>query len=142
MPKFLLDANLSPKHGRYLSMRFGLDVESLLTRGLGELSDHEVLRLAKSSGRVVITLDRDFAPPTWQSAPSNKGSFTSTYRTAVATCPISNGFSANSSNINRPPSTWITRWLSRGRIGSKFTDEGPAASNDLIDIEAIVAMTR
>lgn len=63
MAKFLLDANLSPKIGRYLSEQFGLDVTSLLTLGRGEISDHEVLRLARSSGRVIITLDEDFARP-------------------------------------------------------------------------------
>ena len=63
MPKYLLDANLSPKVGRYLSMQFGLDVLSLLTMGLGEIPDHEVLRLARSAGRIVITMDRDFVQP-------------------------------------------------------------------------------
>jgi len=61
--KFWLDANLSPKIGRYLSARFDLDVLSLLTMGLGEIPDNEVLRLARSTGRVVITLDRDFVQP-------------------------------------------------------------------------------
>ncbi|CAA9586534.1 MAG: hypothetical protein AVDCRST_MAG87-4020 [uncultured Thermomicrobiales bacterium] len=63
MPRYLLDANLSPKVGRYLSVQFGLDVRSLLAMGLGEIPDHEVLRLARSAGRVVITLDRDFVQP-------------------------------------------------------------------------------
>lgn len=31
--------------------------------GLDEIPDHEVLRLARSAGRVVITLDRDFVQP-------------------------------------------------------------------------------
>jgi predicted nuclease of predicted toxin-antitoxin system len=44
-------------------VQFGLDVLSLLTMGLGEIPDHEVLRLARSAGRIVITLDRDFAQP-------------------------------------------------------------------------------
>lgn len=61
--KFLLDANLSPKIGRYLSTHFGLDVASLLHLGLGEIPDHEVLRLARADHRVVITLDRDFLQP-------------------------------------------------------------------------------
>jgi predicted nuclease of predicted toxin-antitoxin system len=63
VPKYLLDANLSPKVGRYLSVQFGLDVLSLLTMGLGEVPDHEVLRLARSAGRIVITMDRDFVQP-------------------------------------------------------------------------------
>ena len=41
----------------------GLDVDSLLARGLGEISDSEVLRIAKSENRIVITLDRDFLEP-------------------------------------------------------------------------------
>ena len=43
--------------------RFGLDVVSLLTLGLGEISDREVLRRARVSGRVVVTLDEDFVQP-------------------------------------------------------------------------------
>lgn len=61
MPKYLLDANLSPKVGRYLATRFGIDVISLLTMDRGEIGDQEVLRLSRSTGRVVITLDADFA---------------------------------------------------------------------------------
>ncbi len=44
-------------------MRFGLDVVSLLTLGLGGISDREVLRRARSSGRVIVTLDEDFVQP-------------------------------------------------------------------------------
>lgn len=60
MTKYLLDANLSPKTGRYLAATFGLDVESLHGLRLGGLSDPEVARRALRSGRVVITLDSDF----------------------------------------------------------------------------------
>lgn len=63
MSKFLLDANLSPKIARHLSIAFALDVTSLLRLGLGELPDHEVLRLARANQRVIITLDRDFLEP-------------------------------------------------------------------------------
>lgn len=59
--RFLLDANLSPKVGRFLTQQLGLDVYSLQGRGLGQLPDHEVVRMARSTGRVIITLDRDFA---------------------------------------------------------------------------------
>lgn len=62
-PKFLLDANLSPKVGKYLTMHFGFDVYSLLHHGHGEIEDPEVLRLARSTRRVIITLDRDFIEP-------------------------------------------------------------------------------
>ncbi len=73
MPKFLLDANLSPKVGRYLSTHFGLDVTSLLALGLGEISDREVLRRARSSGRVIITLDEDFIQPYSTTGRVNQG---------------------------------------------------------------------
>jgi predicted nuclease of predicted toxin-antitoxin system len=59
--RFLLDANLSPKVGRFLARQLRLDVVSLQGRGLGQLPDHEVLQMARSTGRVIITLDRDFA---------------------------------------------------------------------------------
>jgi predicted nuclease of predicted toxin-antitoxin system len=63
VPKLLLDANLSPKTARFLAATFGFDVVSLLERGLGELPDHEVIRLARFEGRIVITLDEDFIRP-------------------------------------------------------------------------------
>lgn len=62
-PKFLLDANLSPKIVRYLTRQFGFDVYSLLHHGRGEIGDPDVLRLARSTRRVIITLDRDFIEP-------------------------------------------------------------------------------
>lgn len=61
VPKFLLDANLSPKTSRFLSNRFGFDVYPLQGSSLVRLQDHEVIRLARSQGRVIITLDRDYA---------------------------------------------------------------------------------
>jgi predicted nuclease of predicted toxin-antitoxin system len=61
VPKYLLDANLSPKIGRYLAKRFGIDILSLLTMDRGEIGDQEVLRLARSMGRVLITMDADFS---------------------------------------------------------------------------------
>ncbi len=59
--RFLLDANLSPKVGRFLTRQLNLDVVSLQGQRLGQLPDHEVIRMARSTGRVIITLDRDFA---------------------------------------------------------------------------------
>ncbi len=59
--RFLLDANLSPRVGRFLTRQLQLDVVSLQGQRLGQLPDHEVLRMARSTGRVIITLDRDFA---------------------------------------------------------------------------------
>src|SRR5687768_13584168 len=61
MPRFLLDANLPPKLARALSREFGIDVVSLISLGLGQLSDPAVLEFAHRSGRVLITLDRDFS---------------------------------------------------------------------------------
>jgi uncharacterized protein (DUF433 family) len=59
--KFLLDANLSPKVGRFLRDQCGLDVVSLHGLGLGELPDTAVIRMVRDQQRVIITLDRDFA---------------------------------------------------------------------------------
>jgi len=59
--RFLLDANISPKVGRFLARHLQLDVFSLQGQRLGQIPDHEVIRMARSMGRVIITLDRDFA---------------------------------------------------------------------------------
>lgn len=59
--KFLLDANLSPRVARFLAEQFQLDVTSLQGQGLGELPDHEVIKLARQQGRVIITLDQDYS---------------------------------------------------------------------------------
>ena len=61
MTRFLLDANLSPKVARFLARELQLDVVSLQGQRLGQLPDHEVIRMARSDRRVIITLDRDFA---------------------------------------------------------------------------------
>jgi predicted nuclease of predicted toxin-antitoxin system len=45
--RFLLDANLSPRVARALTEQFNLDVTTLQGQGLGELPDHEVIRLAR-----------------------------------------------------------------------------------------------
>ncbi len=60
MTTFLLDANLSPKTARFLSSTFGFDVLSLQGSHLGELPDPAVIEMARSQGRVIITLDRDY----------------------------------------------------------------------------------
>jgi len=59
--RFLLDANLSSKVGRFLARELQFDVVSLQGQRLGQLTDHEVIRMARSQERVIITLDRDFA---------------------------------------------------------------------------------
>ena len=67
MPKYLLDANLSPKMARFLSTTFGFDVVALQGSHLGELPDPAVIETARAQGRIIITLDRDyvayFVPP-------------------------------------------------------------------------------
>jgi predicted nuclease of predicted toxin-antitoxin system len=59
--KFLLDANLSPRVARMLAEQFQLDVTSLQGLQLGSLPDHEVIKLARQQGRVIITLDKDYS---------------------------------------------------------------------------------
>jgi predicted nuclease of predicted toxin-antitoxin system len=61
MPRYLLDANLSPRVARFLARRFQFDIVSLQGQRLGELPDHEVVSLARHEGRVIITMDRDFS---------------------------------------------------------------------------------
>lgn len=61
MAKFLLDANRSPRVGRFLSEQLQLDVVSLQGQRLGELPDRDVIRMARQQGRVIITLDRDYS---------------------------------------------------------------------------------
>ena len=61
MAKFLLDANLSPRVGRFLAEQLHLDVISLQGQRLGELPDQAVIRMARQQNRVIITLDRDFS---------------------------------------------------------------------------------
>jgi predicted nuclease of predicted toxin-antitoxin system len=58
--KFLLDANLSPRTSAYLADTFHFDVTDLQTRQQGKLPDEEIVILAKTEGRIIITLDKDF----------------------------------------------------------------------------------
>jgi predicted nuclease of predicted toxin-antitoxin system len=58
--RLLLDANLSPRVARFLVEQFGLDITSLQGDGLGELPDHEVIKLARQQERVILTLDQDY----------------------------------------------------------------------------------
>ena len=60
MAAFLLDANLSPKVAKHLVRHLGLDVISL-TGFERDRADSDILVLARAQGRVIITLDRDFA---------------------------------------------------------------------------------
>lgn len=60
MSTFLLDANISPKIGKFLHADFGFDVASILGRGLGQIPDEQVITIAKQEQRVIITFDKDF----------------------------------------------------------------------------------
>lgn len=61
MVKFLLDASLSPRVARFLNRELRLDVITLQGQQLGELTDPEVIALARKQGRVIITLDSDYS---------------------------------------------------------------------------------
>ncbi len=60
MPKFLLDANLSPLTAHYLRENT-IQAKSILEENLGQLTDEEIVARAKRGKRIVITFDRDFA---------------------------------------------------------------------------------
>jgi predicted nuclease of predicted toxin-antitoxin system len=58
--KFLLDENLSPRQAEALRA-LGHDAVSVAESGLAGADDSEVRRAAVEDGRVLITLDGDFA---------------------------------------------------------------------------------
>ena len=58
--KFLADMGVSPRCVEWLRMQ-GYDAVHLFEQGLQKLSDDEVLRKAKLEGRIVLTMDLDFA---------------------------------------------------------------------------------
>jgi predicted nuclease of predicted toxin-antitoxin system len=58
--KLLLDMGVSPRTAEHLNGR-GHDAIHLRSRGLQLLADIEVVRLAESEGRTVITFDLDYA---------------------------------------------------------------------------------
>ncbi len=60
MTRFLLDANLSPRNSVYLRETFGFDAIDLMSLGLNQIEDTEVIELAMREGRIVITEDLDF----------------------------------------------------------------------------------
>ncbi len=51
MPKFLLDANLSPETAEYLR-GLGYHAESIQEQGLGNLTDEQVVQKAINEGSV------------------------------------------------------------------------------------------
>lgn len=58
--KLFLDENLSPQHASALRAE-GYDAIAVLEVGLSGAADAEVLRFAVENGRVLVTLDADFA---------------------------------------------------------------------------------
>ena len=58
--KFLVDENLSPAHAALLRT-LGYDAVAVTEVGLAGASDPEVVAFAVQQGRVLITLDGDFA---------------------------------------------------------------------------------
>jgi len=60
MVRLLLDANLSPETAIFLSNVFGFDVVDLISLGLGDLADDEVVAVARRQRRAVVTFDLDF----------------------------------------------------------------------------------
>lgn len=58
--KLFLDENLSPQHASELRAE-GYDAIAVLEAGLSGATDEQVLRFAVDKGRVVVTLDADFA---------------------------------------------------------------------------------
>jgi predicted nuclease of predicted toxin-antitoxin system len=60
MLKLLLNANLSPETAQFLRQKFHFDVRCLLEDGLGQITDEEVVALAKKEGRIIVTFDLDF----------------------------------------------------------------------------------
>ncbi len=60
MSAFLLDANLSPRTAEHLVKTHGLDVIHVRDRRPGTIPDEEIVALAKTEGRVIITFDTDF----------------------------------------------------------------------------------
>ena len=58
--KLFLDENLSPQHASELRAE-GHEAASVLEVGLSGATDEQVLRFAVENGRVLVTLDADFA---------------------------------------------------------------------------------
>jgi predicted nuclease of predicted toxin-antitoxin system len=58
--KLFLDENLSPQHASELRTE-GYDAIAVLEVGLSGAPDEQVLRFAVENGRVLVTLDADFA---------------------------------------------------------------------------------
>jgi predicted nuclease of predicted toxin-antitoxin system len=58
--KLLLDMGVSPRTAQFLRA-LGHDANHLAERGLVKMADEDIMRLAKSEDRAVITFDLDFS---------------------------------------------------------------------------------
>lgn len=58
--KLFLDENLSPQHAAELRTE-GHDAVAVLEVGLSGATDEQILHFAVENGRVIVTLDADFA---------------------------------------------------------------------------------
>lgn len=58
--KLFLDENLSPRHSTELRAN-GYDACSAVEVGLSGATDEQILRFAVENGRILVTLDADFA---------------------------------------------------------------------------------
>jgi predicted nuclease of predicted toxin-antitoxin system len=58
--RLLLDANFGPRTAGFLADRFAFDASSVIERGLGHLTDEDVVALAIREERVILTFDLDF----------------------------------------------------------------------------------
>ena|SRR5579859_3287914 len=59
MIKLLLDANISPQTAKFLRA-LGFDTKSITEEKLGTLADEEVVKIAITERRIIITFDLDF----------------------------------------------------------------------------------
>ncbi|MDI3535332.1 MAG: hypothetical protein PWQ82_1697 [Thermosediminibacterales bacterium] len=57
---FLTDENISPKTVSFLRS-YGLDIKDIKEEGLSGIKDKQVLNLARSEDRIIITCDLDFS---------------------------------------------------------------------------------
>lgn len=60
MRRLLLDANQSPRRSTFLRDEFGFDVADLMSLGLFDLPDNDVVTYAITERRVIVTEDLHF----------------------------------------------------------------------------------
>lgn len=60
MLKLLLDANISPETAKYIRKK-GYSVRSILEENSGNITDEDIILIAKKENRLIVTFDYDFA---------------------------------------------------------------------------------